>query len=379
MSSKINSTSAKNDALRQHQRRYKALWTIYTSFAYLLAALILTLVTGYKNWNAAEYTGIASAPLMYACLDSIARTPTHQSNSIYGVRAAIDAYYNYRIANTQGHLNDLNQQRDAAIEKLKAATKYNSTQQLLDKYGASPPRPSPVAQSGRKSGSKTSTPQAARTGLPPPPTANIPRQPTFPTTPQGAQSLSNGRATFTSSLRPNNEASPTEEFAPNAFSASPPSRSFASTVTDHSGPPRWYDRILDLVLGDDETQPKNRIVLICAACRLVNGQAPPGTRSLNDVGKWRCSECGAMNGVESEARQMIRDIARPEGQAVKGVSHEDEMSEVRGPRSPSVGVQDDGEEPDEGDDSSDAGDAQALADASPAGSTRSKARQRKKG
>ena len=30
----------------------------------------------------------------------------------------------------------------------------------------------------------------------------------------------------------------------------------------------------------------------------MNGQAPPGTRSLEDVGRWRCGGCGAWNGKE---------------------------------------------------------------------------------
>lgn len=53
-----------------------------------------------------------------------------------------------------------------------------------------------------------------------------------------------------------------------------------------------------MLLGEDETQAKNRFALICAQCRLVNGQAPPGTRELGDVGRWRCGGCGAWNGEE---------------------------------------------------------------------------------
>jgi hypothetical protein len=65
---------------------------------------------------------------------------------------------------------------------------------------------------------------------------------------------------------------------------------------------------MDLLLGEDETSPKNRLVLICKKCRLVNGQAPPGVKSLEDVGKWRCSDCGTMNGEESEAKTLVAEI-----------------------------------------------------------------------
>ena len=35
----------------------------------------------------------------------------------------------------------------------------------------------------------------------------------------------------------------------------------------------------------------------------MNGQAPPGTRSLEDVGRWRCGGCAAWNGKE-----MVPDV-----------------------------------------------------------------------
>ena len=72
---------------------------------------------------------------------------------------------------------------------------------------------------------------------------------------------------------------------------------------------------MDLLLGEDEMNPKNRLVLICKQCRLVNGQAPPGVKTLEDVGKWRCLECGSMNGEESEAKKLVAEIQK---QAVPG-------------------------------------------------------------
>lgn len=74
------------------------------------------------------------------------------------------------------------------------------------------------------------------------------------------------------------------------------------------GEAKWYDRILDLVMGEDETSPKNRIVLICENCRLVNGQAPPGCRRLEDVGLWRCFGCGSKNGVVDEGVKAVREM-----------------------------------------------------------------------
>ncbi|KAF7586489.1 hypothetical protein BBP40_008790, partial [Aspergillus hancockii] len=87
-------------------------------------------------------------------------------------------------------------------------------------------------------------------------------------------------------------------FAPNAFSGAP----------QYIEQSHWYDRLLDVLLGEDETQPKNRTVLICHSCRLVNGQAPPGIKSLEELGRWRCGSCGAWNGVESEAKKVLAGI-----------------------------------------------------------------------
>lgn len=61
-------------------------------------------------------------------------------------------------------------------------------------------------------------------------------------------------------------------------------------------------------MGEDETSPKNRVALICQNCRLVNGQAPPGTKSLADLGRWRCFGCGGWNGEEDEATKAVKEM-----------------------------------------------------------------------
>ncbi|THW37241.1 hypothetical protein D6D21_08355 [Aureobasidium pullulans] len=353
LSSKINKESAHNDRLRQRQRRYKVLWTLYTTFAYILAAAILILVTGLPNCSAIEYTGLAASPLL-----------------IYGVRTGLDAYFNYRLSSSQNYLNGLNKQRDDAITKLKEATKYNSTQQLLDKYGGSTPTKSPQQKKPQDTPTKKPQPSTVRrTGLPPPPTANIPgRQlpPSFnPMTPpqQGAQF----QPLPPQQQQPTQpQPDPQAEFAPNAFTAPAPRH----TESYASSGPRWYDRILDVVLGDDETLPKNRIVLLCRKCRLVNGQAPPGTRSLEDLGAWRCKECHALNGQESEAKAMIREIA---GESKVDDGKPKEMQEASG--AAKLADKDDVEADSDGE--QDAVDEDSLRE-TPAASTRSKVRQRKK-
>ena len=42
----------------------KALWTLYTIFAYILYSLILALVVGWRKWGAIEYSAVAGGPVM---------------------------------------------------------------------------------------------------------------------------------------------------------------------------------------------------------------------------------------------------------------------------------------------------------------------------
>ena len=222
-------------------------------------------------------------------------------------------YYEYRTSSIQSHLHELQKQRDSTIEKLKAATKYNDTQDLLQKYGGTPtPKTKPAGPSERRSASKRGNASRDGTiGFVPPPTANIPgrKEPTTLTkTPQRSASQPRsplGQDVYSASgmtpptQRPTSPQFVSAEFAPNAFSA-PPQYSQANVRS------RWYDRITDALLGEDETLPRARLALICNNCRLVNGQAPPGVKRLEDVGKWRCGGCSAMKYVHIVPRSFAQ-------------------------------------------------------------------------
>ncbi|KAI9690105.1 MAG: hypothetical protein M1820_010010 [Bogoriella megaspora] len=312
LSTKISKSSTKNDSLRKSERQLKVWWTLWTGFAYILAALILTLVTGVRNWGAVEISVLAGSPLI-----------------IYGVRVALTAYYNYRITGTQDHLNSLYKQRDETIKKLKAATKYDSTQQLLDKYGGSSPSEKKQSPSSKSKG-QSSEPQGAkgtprregRTSFVPPPTANIPRAEAAPIQGTPPRPLPFNPSTPQASPHPNQPGppSPSASFAPNAFSSPP--QNYALSGASYAAPRgAWYDRLIDVLLGEDETQPRNRIALVCQNCRLVNGQAPPGTKSLSDVGTWRCTACGTMNGETSEVEGLVGKLK--EGEKNLGASGEE--------------------------------------------------------
>ncbi|KAL6711237.1 hypothetical protein ACN47E_005768 [Coniothyrium glycines] len=297
LTGKINRAAATNDKQRQLARRARVMWTLYAGFAYILVAVLLTLVTGWQNWGMLEGTIVAGGPVV-----------------IYGIRYALTSYFDYRIRNTDAYLKKLNKERDATIERLKEATKYNSTQQLLEKYGASPKRKEPDTS---PKGKKPQDPQKShpapgpRTGIAPPPTANIQRPQTQQqiSTPQRpSPSISSPQAPSPAQGLPPPEAAGAE-FAPNAFGAADINRHYSATPGAVLTQSHWYDRILDALLGEDETQAKNRIALICSECRLVNGQAPPGARTLEDIGRWRCGGCGSMNGKE-KPHEDVADLVK---------------------------------------------------------------------
>lgn len=65
LSAKITRATARLDRHRQRSRRYRVLWTLYTSFAYLLYSIIVILVLGWHNWGPCEYSTVAGGPVVW--------------------------------------------------------------------------------------------------------------------------------------------------------------------------------------------------------------------------------------------------------------------------------------------------------------------------
>ncbi|TLD07717.1 hypothetical protein PgNI_11025 [Pyricularia grisea] len=314
LSAKINATQAQLDRTRSTARRVQVLWSLYLSFAYLIYAIVLVLVVGWTNLGPYEWSGVAGGPVL-----------------IYVTRTAISTFFNYRIESLSTRLKGQKEERAKTVQKLKEATKYDSTLELLEKYGGEPKRPRGKKGSiggedggdaqgqGSKQPMRSGSANPGRTGIAPPPTANIQRSsaPSTPQPPRAAQFPSPREVSA--------------EFAPNAFGPGGPPDSPATMGNAQYAPlppaagsePHWYDRIMDLLLGDDEMAAKNRIVLICAHCRLVNGQAPPGVKTLGDVGRWRCMGCRAENGEDKvdEGKRLVKEVlaARSESGAADQV------------------------------------------------------------
>lgn len=246
-------------------------------------------------------------------------------------------------------LKDQQAERAKTIQKLKDATRYDSTLELLEKYGGGEARPKGKKKNteegaendgARKSPGKrqqrhdADTPR--RTGIPPPATANIQRHGAVanPSTPQHAGTGPH----HTSQQRvpsPRDAITAGAEFSPNAFDAARPHRVPGGQyeMAPLGSQNHWYDRIMDLLLGEDETASKNRIVLICKHCRLVNGQAPPGTNNLSDLGTWKCMGCGASNGEVDEGKRIVREVLGADvrkSESANGASYDEDSSQSEG-------------------------------------------------
>lgn len=252
--------------------------------------------------GALEWTGMAGGPVLISL-----------------VRAGSTAFFDYRIERLSARLKEYQQERAKTIQKLKDATRYDSTLELLEKYGGAENKQregkKTAGEDDRADQEKEGQPKPKhvglphRTNMPPPPTANIQR----PSAPRPGTPQSRPHSRLGTPAQPpqvQSDADTSAEFAPNAFDGRPPTAvmqyppaAMASPAESH-----WYDRILDTLLGEDETAAKNRIVLICSRCRLVNGQAPPGTKSLSDLGMWKCMACGASNGEMDEGKRIVQEV-----------------------------------------------------------------------
>ncbi|KAL7270374.1 hypothetical protein RUND412_006924 [Rhizina undulata] len=325
LASQISNQSAKLARLRQSSRRYQGLWTLWTVFAYTVCVLILFFVVGMNELGPQEYGGIFGGPVV-----------------IWGVRRLLDFHYERRISSIESTLHDLQTQQRDTIEKLKAATKFSTTQSLIEKYGGGGAAVTSGVSTPRGPGGPGAPGSMERKRLPQQ-SPNQPMRPRpdgpVPTTPQQIQAqlaqqqlLAQQRAGIPPQagspqmpgpvLQPQGPA-PHHQRPPPILNIQPSSQQL---LQPEEASPKWYDRILDLIVGEDETSAKNRYALICRQCRMVNGLAPPGIRSLDEMEGWGCARCLAWNGSERRAPSSAPSAAPSVGSESE-VKIKDEDSE----------------------------------------------------
>ncbi|CAI5758669.1 unnamed protein product [Candida verbasci] len=177
----------------------------------------------------------------------------------------IHLLYGFFINNKQKYLKNQQKKHKDKIEELKKITNFNTTNELINKYGE---KETPKPQQKVPLTKQDKLKQQAFKELKIPPTANI-------QTP-----INDVKNISKSAKQPPN---PTAQLQLQNKSEIKKKRTF-------------QDRILDILIGSDNSEAiENRYALICYNCFNHNGLAPPHTEDPLDV-KYHCWKCGALNG-----------------------------------------------------------------------------------
>ncbi|KAK9453062.1 hypothetical protein V1511DRAFT_506422 [Dipodascopsis uninucleata] len=244
LSAKIRKSELRVLSLRSSQRRLKGLIVLYTSIAYIVFLVYVLLLRKFRDPFTAVY--VVVGPIV-----------------IYMIRRCVGFFYGQLLKREESRLQTLKADQRNKIEELKSNTKYYSTKSLLDRYESDLKDVKDLKKSS--TGSQRNSPKKTSNR-----DFDISNVPSLPP-PQADTSASDGS--------PQNLQSA-------MFSATEP---FTMTPVET----HWYDRLLDVIIGEDERSPRNRYALICPNCFSHNGLAPPG-QSADSV-KYVCPVCGHLN------------------------------------------------------------------------------------
>lgn len=79
LATKIANSQAKLDQVRSSSRRARVLCTLYLTFGYLVYAIVLVLVVGWKKMGAWEWSGVAGGPILYVGNDNPRKSQSPKS------------------------------------------------------------------------------------------------------------------------------------------------------------------------------------------------------------------------------------------------------------------------------------------------------------
>ncbi|KAK9236212.1 hypothetical protein V1525DRAFT_433946 [Lipomyces kononenkoae] len=233
-------------SLRASHRRVTGLLTLYSLLFYGIFLTYAALAQKFTN-----------PPVL---LSAIGAPPV-----IWLARRGIFEVFSRRIKRQETTLQALRGDQKTKVEELKSSTKYYTTKSLLDRF---------ESKNGSSGPGKENTVDK-----------NDRRGPV-------QQGQSDSSVSAVDDARPNSMLSQQQQ------SSSQPLQWYgARAVPQPPQPPMWYDRILDLLVGEDETDPRNRYALICFRCGTHNGLAPPG--QAPDSVRYICPVCGQWNPEEA--------------------------------------------------------------------------------
>ncbi|QSL66118.1 hypothetical protein MERGE_000493 [Pneumocystis wakefieldiae] len=281
----INHHESRLSTFRLRSVRVKRLFTLYCTILYLIYFLIWILFY-MRNTEDIEKWFLRLSILIISLF------------CIYFGRIIFTIYYTKMISSEESSLELLRTKQHEKVEELKAKTNFYSTQSLIDRYSGSqrntPEKPAIPLLDLNDSGKKT--PKHSFSS----PSVDF-LQPTYQHSNQQNQ-ISNLR------LRHTNNSNTDNSVHHSFFATSDmpfPTDSYSKLSQDNS----FISRILNFIIGPDETSPENRYALICKKCGIHNGLAPYGEKWESI--KYICMNCGIWNGNVKQDEKDTKNTKDP--------------------------------------------------------------------
>lgn len=176
----------------------------------------------------------------------------------------VNWFFLYLIESQNKRLNLLVKKHKTKIEELKKLSNYNTTNQLLEKYGDKSTKPGKVKNEKPQPLAKATKQNQAREQR------NVPN-------------LINSKRV---------------EQPPRPVTVGTPTKSI-------------QDRVLDYIIGSDHNENiESRYALICANCYTHNGLAPPGSTNPLET-TYICRNCGFINGLLNLKKGTHSPLEKP--------------------------------------------------------------------
>lgn len=262
---------------------------------------------------------------------------------IYFIRRLLTFYFNRLVTGKTERIKALQEEQKEKVEDLKQSTNFYSTKAILERFDASYDQSSKASkgsqqqQHGKLSGTATPLQKTAPKGKTMPQSQKGPVRPStsgqrksavfgenfefapnLPSIqqPQQQKTTEVGKDAKPGAQSANTTASLPIEANAVAFGQLAPNNTL-DPVYNVGYQPHWYDRILDMIVGEDEYSPKSRYALICENCRRHNGLAQPG--ELPQFVVYICPQCGYRNGQENTKKRAKR--ASHDNTGSESISH----------------------------------------------------------
>lgn len=203
------------------------------------------------------------------------------------IRRLIRKWFSYVQRGNEEKLEALKTEQESILEELKETTNFYNTQALLDRFDTAKMKQAPeelkAALRKQRQQPQEGLGQQPSPAGGPPPGAN-----------KGEPVARNAGK---------NVPSP----AANPYVLPPEKSQIPPTKYE----PTWQDRLLDLLMGENENSPNNRMALICAQCRNHNGLASYGEIASEVV--YICPHCGFLNGSKSAVTEFTARLKAKSG------------------------------------------------------------------